>query len=76
MYIVDNRFPSLKAPSTSLSVPDTPEHTGEDRNHDEGKYRLARDYPVGLYSYLDYAEVEENAHNVANYDAAEALDMK
>lgn len=76
MYIVDNHFPTRKAPSPNLSiVPSAPEYMVEDQDHDEGKYRAARDYPIGLFSYLDYADVEKNAHNAANYDAAEALDM-
>ncbi len=76
MYIVDKHFPPRKAATPTLSiVPSAQKYMGEDQNHDEGKYRIARDYPVGVYSYLDYAEVEENAHNAANYDAAEALDL-
>ncbi len=75
MYIVDNH-PSRKAPSLKLfSVPSAPEQSEEDQDRDDGKYRSARDYPLGVYSYLDYAEVENNAHNAANYDAAEVLDM-
>ena len=76
MHIVDNHFPPRKAPAPNLSiVPSAQTNMGEDQNHDEGKYRSARDYPVGVYSYLDCAEVEKIAHNAANYDAAEALDL-
>ena len=75
MYIVDNPR-SQKAPSPKLFiVPNVPEQSLEDQDRDDGKYRSARDYPLNVYSYLDYAEVENNAHNAANYDAAEALDM-
>ena len=75
MYIVDNH-PSRKAPSRKpFCVSNVPEQSVEDQDRDDGKYRSARDYPLNAYSYLDYAEVENNAHNAANYDAAEALDM-
>ena len=76
MYIVDNHFRSRKAPPLKLSiVPSAPEDRREYRNHDEGRHRVSRDYPTGVYAYLEYAEVEQNAHNAANYDAAEALDL-
>ena len=75
MYIVDNHS-SRKVPSPKLfSVPRLPEQSVEDQDRDDGKYRSARDYPLNDFSYLEYAEVENNAHNAANYDAAEALDM-
>jgi hypothetical protein len=75
MYIVDFH-PSRKAPAPKLFiVPSALEQSAEDQDRDDGKYRSARDYPLSAYSYLDYAEVENNAHNAANYDAAEALDM-
>ena len=75
MYIVDNHSPP-KVPSSGLFiVPRVPAQSVEDEDRDDGKYRSARDYPLHVYSYLDYAEVENNAHNAANYDAAEALDM-
>ena len=75
MYIVDNH-PSRKAPAPKLFiVPRVLEQSVEDQDRDDGKYRSARDYPLNVYSYLEYAEVENNAHNAANYDAAEALDM-
>ena len=75
MYSVDNRS-SRKLPSPKLFiVPRMPEPSVEDQDRDDGKYRSARDYPLNFYSYLEYAEVEDNAHNAANYDAAEALDM-
>jgi hypothetical protein len=76
MHIVNHHFRSRKTPASDLSdVPGAQKNVEEDPYHDEGRYRAARDYPVGVYSYLDYAEVENNAHNVANYDAAEALDL-
>ena len=75
MYIVDNH-PSRKLPSPRPSmVPSAPEQPLADQDRDDGMYRSARDYPLSAYAYLDYAEVEDNAHNAANYDAAEALDM-
>ena len=75
MYSVNNR-PSRKLPSPKLFiVPRMPEPSVEDQDRDDGKSRSARDYPLNFYSYLEYAEVEDNAHNAANYDAAEALDM-
>lgn len=72
MYIVDN-YPSRKLPSPRL--PSVAEQSVDDLDRDDGKYRSARDYPLSAYAYLDYAEVENIAHNAANYDAAEALDM-
>ena len=75
MYIVDNHFLRKAASPKLPSVPSVPDQSAEDQDRDDGKYRSARDYPIGAYSYLDYAEVENNAHNAANYDAAEALDM-
>ena len=75
MYIVDFH-PSRKAAwPKPFSVRGMPDQSAEDQDRDDGKYRSARDYPLNAYSYLDYAEVENNAHNAANYDAAEALDM-
>lgn len=75
MYTVDNH-PSRKLPSPRLSiVPSVPEQSAEDKDRDDGMYRSARDYPLGAYAYLGYAEVEDNAHNASHYDAAEALDM-
>ena len=75
MYTVDNH-PSRKLPSPRLSiVPSVSEQSAEDQDRDDGMYRSARDYPLGAYAYLDYAEVEDNAHNASHYDAAEALDM-
>lgn len=52
-----------------------PEPSVEDQDRNDGRYRSARDYPLTIYSYLEYAEVEDNARNAANYDAAEALDL-
>ncbi len=76
MYIVDNHFPARKASPPNLSVvPSAQLFLEVDPHHDEDKYHSAYDYPVGMFSYLDYAEVEKNAHNAANYDAAEALDL-
>ena len=49
--------------------------SAEDADHETGMYRSARDYPLHDFAYLEFAEVEENAHNAANYDAAEVLDM-
>ena len=75
MYNIDNH-PSRTAPAPKLFiVPSVPEQSVEDQDRDDGRYRSARDYPLNVYAYLDYAEVENNAHNAANYDAAEALDM-
>ncbi|MEO8102176.1 MAG: hypothetical protein ABI790_06605 [Betaproteobacteria bacterium] len=75
MYIVDNHFPSRKSPPHQLSiVPSAQEFLEVDSHRDEGRYRSAQDYPIGVFSYLDYAEVEKSAHDAANYDAAEALD--
>ena len=75
MYIIDNH-PLLKAPSPkNFTIPGAREQSAEDQDRDDGKYRSARDYPLNTYAYLEYAEVENNAHNAANYDAAEALDM-
>ena len=75
MYIVDMHR-SRKATSPQRSTASkVPEQSVEDQDRDDGKYRSARDFPLSAYSYLDYAEVENNAHNAANYDAAEALDM-
>ena len=75
MYSVDNR-PSRKLPSPNRFIlPRMPEPSVEDQDRDDGRYRSARDYPLNVYSYLEYAEVEDNAHNPDNYDAAEALDM-
>ena len=75
MYIVDNHPPRKALSPKLFTVHSVPEQSAEDQDRDDGKYRSARDYPLGVYSYLDYAEVENNAHNAANYDAAEALDM-
>ncbi len=75
MYIVDNNLLRKAASPKLSSVPSLPDQSAEDQDRDDGKYRSARDYPLGVYSYLEYAEVENNAHNAANYDAAEALDM-
>ena len=76
MYIVDHDFPSRTAPAPDLStVPSEQKYMGADQYQDEGRFRSARDYPIGVYSYLAYAEVEKIAHNAANYDAAEVLDM-
>lgn len=75
MYIVNNHTPP-KAPSPELFiVPRVPAPSVDDEDRDDGKYRSARDYPLSVYSCLDYAEVEDNADNAANDDAAEALDM-
>ena len=75
MYIVDNHRLRKAASPKPFRVPSVPDQSAEDQDRDDGKYRSARDYPLGAYSYLEYAEVENNAHNAANYDAAEALDM-
>ncbi len=75
IYIVDNHFLRKAASPKPFSVPSVPDQSAEDQDRDDGKYRSARDCPLGAYSYLEYAEVENNAHNAANYDAAEALDM-
>ena len=75
MVIVDNHLLRKAASPKLFSVPSVPDQSAEDQDRDDGKYRSARDYPLGVYSYLDYSEVENNAHNAANYDAAEALDM-
>ena len=50
--------------------------SAEDADHETGMYRSARDYPLRNFAYLEFAEVEEHAHNPACYDAAEALDLK
>ncbi len=72
---VDNH-PLRKLPFPRLSiVPSAPEQPLADQDRDDGMYRGARDYPLSAYAYLDYAKVEDNAHNASNYDAAEALDM-
>lgn len=76
MYIVGHPVPSVKALPHELSiVPSAQQFLEVDPHHDKGKYRSGQDYPIGVFSYLDYAEVEKNAHNAANYDAAEALDL-
>lgn len=76
MRIVDTHFPPRKASPPKLSiVPSAPVDRREDQNPDQGKYRVSREYSSDVYSYLEYAEVEKNAHNAANYDAAEALDL-
>ncbi len=72
MHTVNNHS-SRQVPSPKLFS--VPEQSTEDQDRDDGKYRSARDYPLNDFAYLEYAEVENNAHNAANYDAAEALDM-
>ncbi|MCY7387008.1 MAG: hypothetical protein LH481_02935 [Burkholderiales bacterium] len=75
MHTVD-KHPSRKVASAKLfNVHRLPDQSVEDQDRDDGKYRSARDYPLNVYAYLDYSEVENNAHNAANYNAAEALDM-
>ena len=77
MHRAGQHFPARKAPSPNLSaVLRAPEFSGGEQDHGEGRYRGARDYPMDTYAYLEYAEVESNAHNAAYYDAAEALDLK
>ncbi len=75
MYIINNHSLLKKPSPKNFTVPSAREQSPEDQDRDDGKYRSARDYPLGAYAYLEYAEVENNAHNAANYNAAEALDM-
>ena len=76
MTTIDNHLPSVKASPQMSVVVGAWDRFGEDHHLDEGRYRSARDYPLDDFAYLEIAEVEENAHNAAYYDAAEALDMK
>ena len=76
MTTPDNHFPSVKAPPQPSVVARARDGVAKDHHLDEGRYRSARDYPPDDFAYLEIAEVEENAHNAAYYDAAEALDMQ
>ena len=76
MTTINNHFPSVSVPTRPSVVVGASERLGEDHHLDEGRYRSARDYPLDDFAYLEIAEVEQNAHNAAYYDAAEALDMR
>ena len=76
MTTINNHFPSVNMPPQLSVVVGATEQLGDDHHLDEGRYRSARDYPLDDFAYLEIAEVEQNAHNAAYYDAAEALDMR
>ena len=76
MTTVDNHFPAESVSARPSVVVGASERLGDDHHLDESRYRSARDYPLDDFSYLELAEVEQNAHNAAYYDAAEALDMR
>ena len=76
MTTTDKHFPNVNVPLQPSVVFGATERLGDNHHLDEGRYRSGRDYPLDDFAYLEIAEVEENAHNAAYYDAAEALDMR
>ena len=76
MTTTEKHFPNVNVPFQSSVVFGATKRLEDDHHLDEGRYRSGRDYPLDDFAYLEIAEVEENAHNAAYYDAAEALDMR
>ena len=75
MASANKHFTSMKKRPHPGIVARAGARPAEDEDHETGMYRSARDYPIHDFAYLEFAEVEENAHNPAYFDAAEALDM-
>ncbi len=75
MSNVNKYSPSMNRPRDAVITSRAAMHPAEDADHETGMYRSARDYPIHDFAYLEFAEVEENAHNSAYYDAAEKLDL-
>lgn len=75
MNNLNKYFPSMRGQTDPATATRAAGWSAEDADHETGMYRSARDYPLHDFAHVEFAEVEENAHNPAYYDAAEALDM-
>ena len=75
MTNVNKHFPSMKGRPDPGIATRAGAWSAEDADHETGMFRSVRDYPLHNFAYLEFAEVEESAHNPAYYDAAEVLDM-
>ena len=76
MTNADHHFTPTMTPYVPGIVAAATGHYADDPEEVEGVYRSVRDDHLDVFSSVEIAEVEENAHNAAYYDAAEALDMK